>query len=190
MIKKTLLSAIIFAVSGSALADWTLDNDFSRVNFVSVKKNMIGEAHRFKQVSGSLSDTGQLQINIALTSVETLIPIRNERLQKLLFETKLFPQAKLSADIDPKQLKLAAGQSKILDVNASLTLHGVTKKVTSQVMVSSLSKDKLLVSALKPIIIRPADFGLDKGVEALMKIANLPGITQSVPVSFVLTFAQ
>lgn len=190
MIKKALVTALMLTLPVFAWADWQLDNDFSRVNFVSVKKNMIGETHHFKQVDGALTDQGQLTVNIGLASVETMIPIRNQRMQKFLFETELFPHAKISAKVDPIHFALKPGQSKIVLVKANVALHGSEKMIESQVMISRLSEDKLLVSSLNPIIIRPADFGLDKGVDKLMALAKLPGITQSVPVSFVLTFTQ
>jgi polyisoprenoid-binding protein YceI len=188
--KKALVASLILAVSGSAWADWQLDNDYSRVNFVSVKKNMIGEAHRFTQLKGTLTDQGKLSVIIPLASVETLIPIRNERMQKMLFETGMFPQATISAKVDPQHFRLKNGESKVVTVDADVGLHGVNKIVNTEVMISRLADNKLLVSSLKPIIIRPADFALDKGVDKLMAVAKLPGITQSVPVSFVLTFGQ
>jgi hypothetical protein len=188
--KKGLIAGLVLMASGSAWADWQLDNDFSRVNFVSVKKDVIGEAHSFKQIKGTLSDEGKLSIEIALASVETLIPIRNERMQKLLFETNMFPQADLTAMVDPKHFMLANGESKIVTVDADVGLHGVNKLIKTEVMITRVSSKKLLVASLKPIILRPADFGLDKGVMKLQAVAMLPSITQSVPVSFVLTFNQ
>lgn len=186
--KKGIIAGLVLLASGSAWADWQLDNEYSKVNFVSVKKNKIGEAHHFTHLKGSLKDNGQLAIEIPLASVETLIPIRNERMQELLFETKLFPQADISATVDRKHWALANGESKVVTIAADVGLHGVNKLVDVQVMISKLSKSKLQVVSLKPIIINPADFGLNKGVLKLQAIANLPSITQSVPVSFVLTF--
>lgn len=188
--KNALVAGLLLAASGSAWADWQLDNDYSRVNFVSVKKNMIGEAHRFKQLKGTLTKQGKLTVDIPLISVETLIPIRNERMQKMLFETELFPHARITATVDPKHFTLKTGESKIVAVDADVALHGVNKIVKTEVMISRLGSDKLLVSSLTPIIVRPADYGLGKGVDKLMAVAKLPGITHSVPVSFVLTFAQ
>jgi polyisoprenoid-binding protein YceI len=189
--KKPLIAGIIAAAimaSGSACADWKLDNNQSRVNFVSVKKNEIGESHHFTQVEGKLTDQGKLNIEIPLISVETLIPIRNERLQKLLFQTHLFPTATITANINLQHFTLKAGDSKIVAVEANIGLHGHNKMMPIEVMVSRLSDDKLLVTSVKPVIIRPVDFGLSKGIDKLMAVAKLPGITRSVPVSFVLTF--
>lgn len=185
---KGLIAGLALLISTPALADWQLDNDFSRLNFVSVKKNTIGEAHKFNQLRGSLSDKGQLAIEIPLTSVETLIPIRNERMQKMLFETKVFPTAQLTATVATEHFNLKEDESKIVTIGADLGLHGVNKLIQVEVMITRVSKNKLQVASLKPIILYPADFGLDQGVMKLQAIAQLPGITHSVPVSFVLTF--
>ena len=188
--KKALVSGLMLLASSSAWAGWSVDNNLSRVNFVSVKNNTVGEAHHFKMIKGSLSKSGQLEVEIPLASVETLIPIRNERMQKMLFETKSFPTAMLSAKIDKKHLKLAVGHSKIISVEADLGLHGVNVLVNVEVMVTKVAKDKLQAVSVKPIIIRPADFGLDKGVDKLQAVAGLSGITQAVPVNFVLTLTK
>jgi polyisoprenoid-binding protein YceI len=190
MFKKVLIVGLALAVSGSAWAGWKVDNDYSRVNFVSVKKNKVGEAHHFTKVMGTLSDKGELSVEIPLASVETSIPIRNERMQKLLFETDMFPKAHISAQINPKYLNLKTGESTIITVDADVGLHGVNKIVKVEVLVSKLGSRKILVSSLKPIVIKPADYGLAKGVDKLMAVANLPGITQAVPVSFILTFEK
>ena len=184
------LAALALLGASNVWADWQLDNDYSRVNFVSVKKNTIGEAHRFKQVKGTLSDKGQLAINIPLASVDTLIPIRDERMQKMLFETKLFPSADLTANVSPKLFNLKVGESKIATIDGDMGLHGVNKLVNVEVMITRVTKDKLQVASLKPIILRAAEFGLEDGIEKLKAVAKLPGITGAVPVSFVLTFKR
>lgn len=190
MNKGSLAGLVLLLSSGAAMADWQVDNAFSKVNFVSVKKDTIGETHYFKQVSGTLSDKGQLNIAIDLASVETIIPIRNERMRKFLFNTKTFPNADISADINMKQLKMAVGESKMIKTSADLGLHGVNKLISVEVMVTKVAKDKLLVTSMKPIIVNPADFGMAKGVDKLRELAMLPSITQSVPVSFVLTLVD
>lgn len=185
---KGLIASLALLLSTPVMADWDLNNDHSRLNFVSVKKNTIGEVHKFKQLRGTLTDKGQLKVEIPLASVETLIPIRNERMQKMLFETKVFPTAELTANVAVKDFDLKEDESKIVTMDADLALHGVNKLINVEVLVTKVSKDKLQVVSLKPIIIYPADFGLSQGVMKLQKVAGLPGITHSVPVSFVLTF--
>ncbi|MCJ8274650.1 MAG: YceI family protein, partial [Psychrosphaera sp.] len=97
-------------------------------------------------------------------------------------------QAEITAKVDAKLLQLHNGEAKIVTVQADVGLHGVNQLVNVEVMVTRVSAKKLLVASLKPIIINPADYGLKKGILKLMAAAKLPGITQSVPVSFVLMF--
>ena len=76
-----------------------LDNTLSTLSFVSVKKGKVGEVHTIDKLSGSLSETGDLVIKLDLSSVNTNIDIRNERMQQHLFETKNNPTATISAKI-------------------------------------------------------------------------------------------
>ena len=78
-----LLSAL--GVMAPAQADWAL-SDSSRIGFVSIKNNSIGENNAFERVSGSISASGEVSLSVDLSSVETGVGIRNERLQKMLFE--------------------------------------------------------------------------------------------------------
>ena len=87
------LSLSCLLVSGVASANWQLLNDKSQLSFVSIKKNSIAEASHFTQLSGQLSEQGQFSVNVDLTSAETFIPIRNERLSKILFESDTFANA-------------------------------------------------------------------------------------------------
>ncbi|MDP7561636.1 MAG: hypothetical protein QF494_02135 [Methylococcales bacterium] len=52
---------------------------------ILVKKNTVGEVHVLTGLSGVVDDNGQVSIAINLNSVETQIPVRNERLKKLFF---------------------------------------------------------------------------------------------------------
>ena len=51
-----------------AFADWQVGPD-SRVQFVSIKNNTIGEVSHFKTLSGSVTDTGGVEVRVVL--VET-----------------------------------------------------------------------------------------------------------------------
>lgn len=190
--KKTLGSLLILGLlSTPVLADWKVNNAFSHVNFVSVKKSAIGEAHTFKQVAGTLTEAGTFTLSIPLETVETNIPIRNERMRAHLFETDKFPELMLSAKIDMKQVSgLKVGESVVLNINADIGFHGVDQLVPVSAMVTRSADNKLLVNSVKPVIVSPKTFGLEAGVLKLQALAKLPSITMSVPVSFVLTLEK
>ena len=54
MLKYSLSGLALCLFSSATFANWNLDNELSRVNFVSVKKNTIGEAHYFKKLNASI----------------------------------------------------------------------------------------------------------------------------------------
>lgn len=105
------ISALLTMVSFSCAAHWQVMEQDSRVSFISLKKGDIGEIHHFKQLKGTLKDNGQFELVIPLTSVSTGIEVRDERMQNLLFEVSLYPELKLTSQVDSKMLKdLAAGK--------------------------------------------------------------------------------
>jgi len=188
---RTVVAATLALTSGISFADWQLENTRSQVNFISVKKSAVVETHRFKSVSGSIDRSGKAQIDIDLSSVDTNIGIRDERLQKMLFETGLYPSAVLSAAIDSTLLdSLKTGESKSIDLSFELSLHGLTQSITTAVQVTALNEEQVMVTTLQPIVIKAADFNLVEGINQLKKIAGLPSITTAVPVTAQLVFKK
>ncbi|MEL0660362.1 YceI family protein [Psychromonas arctica] len=184
--------ALLFAfLSPSAFAQWDLSSDNSSLNFVSVKSLKVGEVHSFQKLTGAISDSGQVELNIDLSSVETNIGIRNDRVKTMLFDTAKFADAKLSGFVDVEKVaSLNIGDTYIEPVQFNLSLHGVSNQVTSDVQVTKLSGERLLVTSLMPIVINASDYGLEKGIEQLRNIAALPSISNAVPVTFSLIFKQ
>ncbi|WP_016957507.1 YceI family protein [Catenovulum agarivorans] len=178
------------AFANSAFAGWKLDEQASKLNFLSTKKAQIVEQHSFKNISGTVADSGQVVLTIELASVETNIPIRNERMQKFLFETDKFAHATINAKVDSSVLTaLAVGELKTLELAAELDLHGNKQNLTVPVVVIKGNKGQLFVNSVGSVVINAADFALIEGVNKLQELAGLPSITYSVPVSFNLTFA-
>jgi hypothetical protein len=188
---KQLLIVATLLVAGPCFAAWTLDNDSSQVSFVSVKAGDAGEVHRFTEISGGLSADGNASVTIQLASVDTLIPLRDERMRELLFQTDIFPTASLSADIDMDALNaLEPGGSMDIATSLMLDLHGHQILIATEMIVARLGDHRLMVSSRKPVIVSAASVDLVTGIEALREIAGLPTISKAVPVSFVLTFDE
>ncbi len=183
--------AIIALLAGSlAHADWTLVNDQSRVNFVTTKAGNFAEAHYFRELSGKVRE-GIAHVTIALVSVDTAIDIRNERMREFLFRTDLFPTAEVTTPVDVTGYeKLKPGEQ--MDTRAVLTvsLNGQTQNIPMELVVSRLADNRMLVASRKPAIVNASQFQLASGVEKLRELAGLPSISQSVPVTFLLTFAR
>ena len=175
-----LLSAL--GVMSPAQADWTL-SESSRIGFVSIKNNSIGENNAFERVSGSISANGQVSVSVDLSSVETGVGIRNERLQKMLFEVASFPTATIDAALTDKQIAaLEAGGAQTESVGVSISLHGMTVNKPANLSVSASGGD-VRVTTTQPIVITAQEFGLEAGVAALQQIAGLNAISRSIPVT-------
>lgn len=188
-VKAALLLATMFTAA-SVQAAFTLDTTNSSVNFLSTKNVNVTESHTFDKFSGNLSDSGELTLDVDLTSVNTLIPIRNERMQSMLFNVTDFATATFSAQLDNSLLKLAPGQSRVVSVSGDLSISGTTNPVTFDVRVVGLEDGSLSATTTKPTVLNAAEFGLEGGVEALREVAMLQNISQSVPFSFSVVFAK
>jgi polyisoprenoid-binding protein YceI len=175
------LASTLFAVL-PAQADWVVD-EASRIGFVSIKNNVVGENNAFERVSGRISGAGAVAVNIDLTSVETGVGIRNERLQKMLFNVASFPKATVSAQLTQDQLNaLESGGSAAAPVLVAVTLHGNTVSKMAD-LAAARTGDTVRVTTTQPIVISASEFGLEAGVAALQSIAGLNAISRSIPVT-------
>lgn len=177
-----LIALLLIINTPVAYGDWTVTAG-STVGFVSIKNNATGEVNTFDQLSGTLSDNGNIRIVIALSSVETGINIRNERLKTMLFKVASFPAAMIDAELTDSQVAaLKAGGIQTESVSVNVSLHGKTVSKTANVLVSALGGD-VRVTTTEPIIITAQEFGLEPGVAALQQIAGLNAISRSIPVT-------
>lgn len=168
---------------------WQLAADQSNVAFVTVKAGNVGEAHSFKTLSGSVEPDGTVAVAIDLASVDTGIDVRNQRMRDMLFEVANFPDAKLTAKIDPNAVKtMKPGERKMMTVPVTLDLHGTTNSIEAALTVTRIGTDSVLVETARPLIIDASAVGLEAGVEKLREVAKLPAISPAVPVTASLVF--
>jgi polyisoprenoid-binding protein YceI len=185
---KSVFLVSLLCSAPLAMADYQLEKVSSSVNFLSTKNVNVTESHTFDNFSGSITEDGALTLLIDLSSVNTLIPIRNERMQTMLFNAAAFPRAKFTAQLDDSLLNLTPGERKLASVEGELSLSGATSKLTFDIVVTGLKNGQLSAATVKPTVINAADFGLTGGLEALREIAMLQNISQTVPFSFYVVF--
>ena len=185
---RLFTALLLCTTTPAALAQWTINSDLSRLSFVSMKATHIAEVHKFTQFEGGLADNGAINIEINLASLDTLIPIRNERMLEFLFEAATYPTVTITGRVDPMAVKaLKSGEVAILAVEAMVTLKDSQTPITTEVLVSK-HDNRVVVTSLQPIVLNTSSLGLSEGVEKLQALAGLPSISQSVPVSLVMTF--
>ncbi len=180
-----LCSALLASLSH---ADWEITAP-SNVSFLSTKNSSITEVHRFNSVTGTLTEKGSATMVIDLTSVNTGIEIRDERMQKMLFDVDQFSKATLTTSVDPALLKKAqSGAITEADIPASLSLHGHEVSMPAKVIITPAKDGSIVVSSAQPVLLQASEFGLVEGINKLRDIAKLQHIATTVPVSFTLTF--
>lgn len=195
--KRPALPALGFAALVAALAaapawaDWTLDPTRSTLTFISIKAKDVAEIHTFKEMTGTIAPDGQTNVALMLDSVETLIPIRNERMREMLFDTADYKEAVLTAKIDPERIKgMTVGEIATITAEGNLSLHGQVQPMTLVVQAAKVADNTVMVASAKPLVIDAAKFGMSDGVEKLREVAGLAAISNAVPVTFVLTFVD
>ena len=181
------LLAALFALP--AQAAWQLDGESSRLTFVTTKVTNVAEVNRFRSLRGSVGDDGKVQLQVPLETVDSGIPLRDERLRKQLFAVEKFASAQIGAQLDiAPLLTLAAGAQMELRLPLTVTLHGHSQSYSSELLVTRLDDRRFQVVTLAPLLLNAEDFGLAAGIEALRQLAGLKTISLAVPVSAVLIF--
>lgn len=181
-VHASLIALLALTVSLSVRADWTV-SDASSVGYVSIKNQSVAENNRFTGVSGSLNAQGKVQILIDLSSVETRVEIRNQRMREYFFEVAEYPTAMISAQLEAVDLaRIDAGAPVELELPLTVSLHGADAEVVGKFRAVKAG-NQLLVSTLEPILVSAGDFGLEEGVAALQKLAGLNAISRAVPVT-------
>ncbi len=169
---------------------WTLNSEMSNLSFQSVKKQTVVESSGFATFNGSIDEAGRAEVTVLLDSVDTKIDLRNVRMRFLFFETFKFPEAKITAQIDPATIAdLATVRRKQVPMQYTIDLHGVTKTSEATVTVTLLTDDMVSIVPATPISIPVADFNLMGGLEKLQEAANVD-IIPSATVSFDWVFAR
>ena len=168
---------------------YVLDSENSSLYFVSSKQTHVVESHHFTDLYGSISASGEANLGINLSSAETGIAVRNQRVRDLLFEVETFSEALVSLPVNLASLAAQdIGSTRTESISATLNLHGISAAVDTEVTITKLSDSNIVVQNVSPILINAGDYDLARGVDALREIANLNTISYAVPVNFTLLF--
>ncbi|WP_437883015.1 YceI family protein [Pseudomonas sp. LRF_L74] len=172
-------------------ADWYLDNESSRLTFISTKAGNQSEVARFLTLHGQIDEQGQARLRIELDSVSTGIPLRDERLREQLFEVSAFPEALVMATIRLAPITdLAPGAQVELRLPIQVQIHGRKHGYMADLLATRLDDNRFQVVTLAPLVLNVADFGLGESVEAMRKASRISSINPSVPVGAVMIFTS
>ena len=184
MMKSTLWATVaVMGLTRAASAEgWTLDGDASHIAFGSVKSQFIGEVHTFSGLSGAIGEDGNTSIDIELTSLETQIDIRNERMAEHVF--KMLPSAQVTAQLEMAEFaKLDIGGSKVMEIDFDLAFLGEDLPLYGEIFVMRVGDDQVLVTTNSMVFVDTEELGIDAAVDKLQELASLEDITRAVPVT-------
>lgn len=187
--KTTAFAAALLALVATPVLSetWTLNAEGSHLAFASVKNDYIGEVHTFDGLSGTVSDTGATDIEIDLTTLETMIDIRNERMAEFVFNA--VPSARLTTEIDMAATEaLAVGDMMEMEVDAVLSFIGTELDLTTNMVVVRLSEDRVMAMTSDMVFLETDVAGIDAGIDVLQELASLDHISRAVPVTMRLVF--
>ena len=164
---------------------WTINGSLSNLSYVSIKADELAETNAFNRLSGSVTSSGLVTLEIDLSSVSTGVDIRDERMREIFFVVTNNPTAILSAQINPATFEtLGLGDSLTTPLEGSLSLNGKEATVQAEITVTRTGVDRVLAVATKPVIVEARRFGLIEGLAKLQALAGLSSITPVVPVTF------
>ena len=191
---KTLLSSVCallltLGVNLSAQANWYLDGESSRLSFITTHNANVSIIHRFLVLHGKVERNGRAQLRIEMDSVNSAVPVRDERMRDVLFDFKHFPEAQVTTHIDLQPINdLANGAQLELHLPVTVSLRGKQHTYEAQLLATRLDERRFQVVTLEPLMLQAEDFGLQPELETLRKLAGLSAISFSVPVGAVLIF--
>ena len=185
MIKSLLTSAAcaLCLTTTSVVAEtWTLDSDASVVGFGSVKNDTTGEAHTISGVSGTVATDGTVSVALDLTTVQTNIDIRNERIGEHVFTNEA--TATLTASVDIAAMEaLGVGEHMVTEVEGDLNLLGKAIPVYLDMFIMRTGEGQVLATSQSMLFVSTEDAGIDAGIDVLQELASLSGITRTFPVT-------
>ncbi|HPF47981.1 MAG: YceI family protein [Alphaproteobacteria bacterium] len=186
-----LIFAATSLFSNAALAEWKLDAANSNISYGTIKNDSIGESNTFKTISGSISDSGQINIDIALASVDTQVEVRDGRMRDIVFKVAENASAKLTGNVDLADYQnQKIGSSRVVETSVQLELVGQKIEQDVTLVVTRLGENKVMVIPQGVLFIDADDYELVDSIETLRELAGLETIASVVPMSFYLTFTK
>ena len=182
-----IYSLVLFCLPAYA-ADWQLNPERSAISYLSSKQAtaetpLMFESNLFHEFSGTI-DGAQVELVVELDSLDTKVPIRDERVAEHVFLSKQYPQATVSATVDDiEQLSYARKQ-----ISATLTMRGQSRDLQAEVIIERSDPKTLRIQTTTPVLVDANAYGMLDGFAILKQLVGLMQIPTTIPVSLHLVF--
>lgn len=181
--KLSVATGLLLACAfNTSAADYTVNSKLSSLSLATIKKQYVVEAATINKLSGSLSDKGDFTLSVDLAGLDTVNPIRDQRLRDLFFEIASHPQINVRSQINQEQIP-EAGSSSALSLKAELEIWSQRQTLDLNLLVTNTG-NSLVVSSTKPLIIKAENFGIPaKNLASLAGTVGDIQIAQQAPVN-------
>ena len=187
---KVLALSFALCAGVANAATWQLDNEQSSLHFVSVKNELVAETHAFQALNGSW-DEKSVSVSIPVSSMQTSIPIRNDRIWQYVLQADQFANIQIKAPLTSESIaSLTAGNSLVQDLPLTATIAGQSAVVTAKVRITMLNGSTLQAVTEAPLMLDTNQFKLGAGIAKLQELAGLKRIDPMVPVTFNVRFSK
>ncbi|MFL5727842.1 MAG: YceI family protein [Cytophagaceae bacterium] len=151
---KTALSLFLFLLTGSlSMAQTKYMTRTGHVSFLSDAPKEKIEAQN-NQVSSILSSTGDLVFKVPIKSFEFKQALMQDHFNENYLESDKFPQATFKGKIlNMDKVDLKKDGKTTVDVEGDLTIHGVTKKITTKATLD-IKGNKINASTTFPVTLK------------------------------------
>ena len=156
---------------------------------MSIKKGNIAQTHSFSDISGSITASKAVLV-IKPDSIDSRVPIRDERMREFLFETNLYPRIVVSIALDKSLDKLLESRTIAITLPATLEMHGQQAEVNIHARVTQVDDSTLLVTSTSSVLVKATTFNMVEGIQKLSNLVNGLEIAEMVPVNFSLVFTK
>lgn len=173
--------------SSEDISDWVLKT--ADIIFTSkktdIKGNDILETGYFKNYSGFFDKQGELSLKIDLSSVDTDITIRDQRLKDWLFDVDDFENATVTTKLNADAInQLKINESIQLKQPIELQLHGHKLELMTDLLITRESSTLIVAKTIEPIQLDIMKFDMGDGLNKLKEVMGLSKIDSVVPVTF------
>ncbi len=176
-------------------ADWKLNTDKSSVQFISSKlvqktHHAVFEQNRFEKFTGEINKKHAV-LSIQTNSVNTRVPVRDERIHMYVFQSARYPEAKAVINVTTEMIEgMKTGELHKLKVDGTLTLVGKTHPISAQLSVVRTTANTLLVQTHEAILLDAKQYQLEESFLKLRDIVHLFSIPTTIPIHFYLVFEK
>ena len=99
--------------------------------------------------------------------------------------------ATVSGEIDMDEVnELKIGETTVIEIEATLSFVGVENDIDAEMLVARLSENRVLVTTADFVMLSTEDLEINPGIDQLMQLAKLPGITRVTPVAIRMVFEK